>query len=110
MPESDQLWVAYSAHHDVNIRGREFPADTFPALVARVMSIRKQKLIAVAADPRLSYGEVVTDLGKLQSATPSLIIVLATARLAGPTDAADKTAVDFKYIPLCTSAEYGTYL
>ena len=54
--------------------------------VSRVMDYRIERILWVAADKRMTYGEVAGVISKLQSDTPRLRVALATESQIGPVD------------------------
>ena len=57
--------------------------------VQTALTTRAEKLVWIAADEHLSYGEVVSLISKLRHDTPDVYIVLATKAQTGPVDPAD---------------------
>ena len=57
--------------------------------VQEALSTRAEKLVWIAADEHLVYGEVVSLMSKLHHDTPDVHIVLATKAQTGPVDPAD---------------------
>ena len=58
-------------------------------LVRKALQRRVEKIVWIAADGRVTYGEVVSLLSKLQMDTPGLIIAVATASQTGPVEPAE---------------------
>jgi biopolymer transport protein ExbD len=54
--------------------------------VSLYMETRAEKVVWIAADEHVSYGEVVSIISKLKRDTPQLYIALATKRQTGPVD------------------------
>jgi hypothetical protein len=51
-----------------------------------ITSRRFEKVVWLAADPRLTYGEVASDTSNLALHTPGLVVFLATTSQTGPID------------------------
>ena len=57
--------------------------------VQEALSTRAEKLVWIAADEHLAYGDVVSFISKLHRDTPDVYIVLATKSQTGPVDPTD---------------------
>ena len=71
------------------LNGRLLRESVVRSKVQEALSTRAEKLVWIAADDHLAYGEVVSLISKLHHDTPDAYIVLATKAQTGPVDPAD---------------------
>ncbi len=81
-----QLLVRYVAHGKLWLNDYPFDEAGLRAKVAQIMANMGTKRLWIAADQRMSYGEVAVLIEPLQGDTPDLMIGIATKSQIGPVD------------------------
>jgi hypothetical protein len=84
--DSRDIWLRYLSNERAFINGQPTASIAVPIQVSYITSTRFEKVVWLAADPRLSYGEVASDISNLAQRTPSLVIFLATSSETGSID------------------------
>ena len=79
-------WLRYLTNQRDFLNGEPTAASALPSQVAMIMESRAERVLTLAADPRLSYGEVASDISRLAQHTPDLVVLLATTSETGPID------------------------
>ena len=101
--DSRDIWVRYLPGDRAFVN--ELPmthAEAIPA-VSDAMSRRWERVVWIAGDPHLTYGEVIANTARLKAQIPSLVVLLTTGSQTGPVDPAAivKLPLDQRFFPLC---------
>ena len=89
-----ELLVRYVPDGKYWIQDYPFNEASLRAKLKEILKEDRVKLVWIGADERLSYGNVVDLMNKLQKDTPGLRIALATRQQIGPVDPAQIEALN----------------
>jgi biopolymer transport protein ExbD len=97
--ERRDLVVRYLPGGKLWLNEESLKEDALRSRVQERLATRVEKLLWVAADERVSYGEVVALLSKLDRDNPDTYIALTTKMQTGPIDPADPKFRDAQLNP-----------
>jgi biopolymer transport protein ExbD len=90
MGDGRTVWVRYLPHNTAFINEFQTATVAVPDRIAETMSTRQERVVWIAGDRRLSYGEFVDDISKLAAKTTAVYGLLSTQSETGPIDPSER--------------------